>query len=87
MLASGLWAAAPSDAVSVGDQADPQSAVLNTGKLDPWRDKIDFRDVTLTVNGAPAALDSSGRYAARVPMPIPTRSRPAVLAFFSPRSP
>jgi hypothetical protein len=67
MLASGLWAAAPTSAVSAESPSDPQATALITGKLDPWRDRIDFRDVTLAINGTPAELDNTGRYTARVP--------------------
>lgn len=66
MMASGLWAAAPAGAGESDLPADSQGSILLTGKLDPWRERIDFGAVSLTVNGTAAALDSEGRYSVGV---------------------
>jgi poly-gamma-glutamate capsule biosynthesis protein CapA/YwtB (metallophosphatase superfamily) len=67
MLASGLWAAAPSGPLLAEAPSETQATVLITGKLDPWRERIDFGQVTLTINGTPVELQAGGRYTARVP--------------------
>ena len=60
-------AAAHLPEVMVADLGEAPGEVLVAGVLDGQRDRVDFRQVELLVNGVPARLDGEGHYAAQVP--------------------
>lgn len=60
-------AAHPADALVGGEIAAP-SEVRIGGVLDGRRDRIDFRDVSITINGSVVALSEDGHFAAILPI-------------------
>ncbi|MDP4575441.1 CapA family protein [Qipengyuania sp. G39] len=59
-------AAHPADALVGGEIAAPGEVRMG-GVLDGRRDRIDFRDVTVTINGSAAALREDGHFAVNLP--------------------
>ena len=59
-------AAHPADALVGGEIAAPGEVRIG-GVLDGRRDRIDFRDVFVTINGAPVGLGADGHFAAILP--------------------